>query len=360
MDYLKAIEDLLDMPTGQRAEAMRELTSHFDELYGELRASGMSPVEARIEAERRMGLASHIARSLNATHNSASWKSATIAVVPYAAFPAVCLLSQMGLHVVAKFAFAVLGTVLLLGAGHEFLKGRRPIWLSTWLAALFIISSIALPQAADPLLSKQDRSWVILTAAAWSLAAATIAASLRARRWRRFVMPLGLVCFTLSPYVFSHNTPLSILVVFGSIALLMYFARCVFEVHPYGDGSRASLFVLALITLTIVAPDVRKAGPGMLVYAVTGLLCAGAVVWFSITPRRIVKQRAIAICLMLLILGAVTAGSVSYHGSAHSHSLQTIIEDVMSTIGFVLLLTTYIGIPISREQAERNRLKFAR
>ena len=84
MDFLNQTENLLDMPLADKADVMRELTAHFDELCDELVASGMDAAEARTAAEQRMGTPSEIAAQMNAAHYTASWKSALLCVVPFA------------------------------------------------------------------------------------------------------------------------------------------------------------------------------------------------------------------------------------------------------------------------------------
>ena len=71
MDFLVRIEKLLDMSPAEKAEVMRELQAHFDELYDGFIELGVAPAEAQAEAESHMGSPSDIAARLNSASATA-------------------------------------------------------------------------------------------------------------------------------------------------------------------------------------------------------------------------------------------------------------------------------------------------
>lgn len=363
MDFLNRIERRLDMPVGEKADVMRELTAHFDELYDEFVASGMGPARAEAAAAERMGSPLNIAARLNAAHNSASWKSALLAAAPFAASAVVL---ACGSRLASLALAASLGAVLLTGCIRELARGRRPVWLATWMAGCFMVAWRLLPTLAAHFAPRAYLSCVELSSVVYSIAVLALAAAWRARRWRETVTPLAVVCLALGHIAFAPGQHSLIVpaVVFSTIALLMYFARCVFEVHPYGNGAQASLFVLAFVTLIYLGMGTRVRDHDhafLAVLAVAELLCAGAVIWFVRAPRRDLKRWAITVCLMLWMVGPL---GFSQFSRGHLANYPLVVSGLLLIISAFIntyLLAWYVAIPLWREgRAQRNRLTLAR
>jgi len=134
-EFLMEIDRRLDLPLDKRISVMRELVSHYHEIRDELVESGMELTQADEEAIRRLGSPSDIATRLNAAHNSASWKSALLAAMPFFAW-GICLLVQSDRA--RTLLEIVLGALLLCGSIRELVCRRRPIWLATWLGGAWI------------------------------------------------------------------------------------------------------------------------------------------------------------------------------------------------------------------------------
>ena len=114
---------------------MRELASHFAELKSELVESGMEASQAELEAEKRLGEPSDVAARLNATHNSASWKSALLCAVPFVCGSVSYLLMTLGVTPgLAWILYGVMLAAVTVVGIRELVLGRRPAWLVAWLA----------------------------------------------------------------------------------------------------------------------------------------------------------------------------------------------------------------------------------
>ena len=138
MDYLSEVERLLDMPSADKRQVMRELASHYQETRDKLVASGMDPAQAEQEAARQLGDPKETALRLNPVHCRSSWGSVILAVVPFLVVLAirrgglVALLTENELVQAGILILAGVYAVIVL---RELIAGRRPIWLATWLAA---------------------------------------------------------------------------------------------------------------------------------------------------------------------------------------------------------------------------------
>ena len=137
MDTLKRIEQMLDLPDGDKAQVVRELAAHYEEIRQELVASGMEPIEAQEQAEKRLGDPQAIASSMNAVHCIAPWRSALIAAAPFVVSGlAVAYHLLHGVWAQVMLGLILLsGAVIVAGAVRGFVRGGRPMWLPVWTAA---------------------------------------------------------------------------------------------------------------------------------------------------------------------------------------------------------------------------------
>lgn len=352
MDFLNRIENLLDMPPGQKAEVLRELTSHYWETCQELLASGMDPAAVRAEAAQRLGTPYEIAARLNAAHNSASWKSALLCVVPFAASAMYLATSAVRLASGVRFALLIaIGVVMLAASARELLRGRRPIWLATWLAAgLVCIPGLLYPLGGEKRLLV-GASAILLLVALVELACGLV------RRWLTLVTitsalaALSTACVLLDSRDDSVAWLPVMTMILTSVVLIVLFARLVFEAHPYGSGTRASLFLLTVFVLRFSAPT--NAGYAW-IDALPVVLCGLAIVWFARVPERASKARASFFALLTVAVWSQVA----------SLWRAPVTVQVLSAIIFALVIASICQLivtwPMRCEETERDRLTIAR
>ncbi len=351
MDYLKAIEDLLDMPAGRKADAMRELTSHFDELYDDLRASGMSPAEADAEAQCRMGRVSDIAASLNAAHNSASWKSTVIAVAPFGASALYLLASALRAPTGVMIGLAALiGIVMLFFSVRELIRDRRPIWLPTWLAqGLICIGTALSPLGA----STHEMEGQIACACLVIVAVAILFVACRAAgSLPKLVIFSGVIAtvFAVMATVTNHWIPVLGMGI-SALVLVMLIAFLVFKNHRYGGAAQASLFLLGLF---VIGPRESACAPEAWINLLILTATLPAVIWYIRMPDRPTKATAAYVALFTCALSKPVVGLTLETPNCRA------IGAIFSAALFALIAWLIVGWPMRREQAERNRLRFAR
>lgn len=250
MNYLKSVERLLDMSPAEKARVMAELEAHWVDLRDELIASGTNQMLAEQLAERRLGMPEDVAARLSAVHNSATWKSALLAAVPFLA-PLFLLISQpyIGIITPGVLLMLILFGVLLVGSVRELAHGRRTIWLASWLGASFSIAMylpgllrFAPPNPAFIKVAHSVMSIIptmCLVVGIWSN-----------RKWR--IPAIALLVFSLCPPLFitaaQGQSLIPMLFMFGAwIAqqmLVVMFAWQIFGRHPYGNAAQTSLFAI--------------------------------------------------------------------------------------------------------------------
>ena len=309
MSYLNEIEKRLDLPPATKQQVLRELASHFAELKAELVESGMEPPQAEREAEKRLGEPADVAARLNAAHNSASWKSALLCAVPFVASITCSALPWPQVRTPVAVAFTALFAAASI---RELIKGRRPVWLAPWLAGAMYFSAsqvFSVPIIVDnPPSFGASRAMFVLGGI---LAALSLVAAWRVHVWQRPVLMYSLIVVVIGAFAVIRSEAsvagsLGVVLMLGALAwypcvvvLLVYFTRCVLEMHPYGNAMQASLFLLAVLTL-----EVSGTTSGAVAPAAGELLCAGAIVWMVRAPLRRDKCKAMWAALFLWGLGS--------------------------------------------------------
>ncbi|MCX6343737.1 MAG: hypothetical protein NT018_01525 [Armatimonadetes bacterium] len=303
--FLTQIERRLDIPAAVKEQVLRELASHLAEIREELVEAGMNPVLAEFEAENRLGNPSDIAARLNATHSTASWKSALLCAVPYIGL---ALLSVIPSSLSAAFMI-ILGMIFTVASIREIVLNRRPVWLAPWLAGV-LTSCLLVLDINVPAIMKNDLITANISALIFSTLIAVFAliAAWHVGRWKLGTSIFCLMYFAaalVAAYQLHHSTlgtafSVSILVLTLSIvALIVYLSRCIFEVHPYGNAVQASTFLLVLFTVAGSA-EVSH-------FAVSQLLCACAIIWLARAQSRQHKCSAIYATLFIYSLASPVA-----------------------------------------------------
>lgn len=350
MDFLNEVENKLDLASAEKEPVMRELKSHYYDLRDELKASGMEASQAEQEAAKRMGDPADIAARLSATHNTATWKPAILCALPFvlsAIYLSISLSKKSSL--LFSILISIIGVVMTIGSLRELVRGRRPIWLSTWLAAA--ISIVLLPlkpvilYGTDHIVIDSTIIGIIV------LAVIVIILASRSKIWQWVSVLSGSLSLLITIYMLhiglpqniSPILPLSLVLLF--CIQLMLFARYIFELHSYGNGAKASLFLLALIVLKFQSSYGFVA---ITLSIITEIAISCLVIWFARSSRNLNKERAL---LDAVFVWALAAAITSIPGN--SSLIGWLISFTIDTIVYFGVISTLTLIPISA-QIKRN------
>ena len=270
MDFLSEVEKKLDLPPGEKAQVIRELKSHYEELKGELVASGMDADLAAQEASRKLGDPADVSSRLQAIHCRATWKTALLAAIPLAASAALRLsafpMSRAVLgehapksaiytyHTYVMIATLVFAMIFLAGSVRELVRNRRPMWLATW----FAVGINELVTAVRRL--EEFTAWVegeripqagVFPSFALLILLVGLLAMATFRRSTKWFFILG--GWTVLAEVIYRAVPWESIApgwfhAFAALVpapLVMAVALGLFARHPYGNTAQASLFLFA-------------------------------------------------------------------------------------------------------------------
>ena len=260
MHILKRIETMLDLPDAEKAEVMRELNSHYEEIRNELLASGMEPARAEEEAGKRLGDPAAVASRLSAVHCVAPWKSAFWAVVPF--LPAGFAIARHLLHGVWAQAMLVLlvlsGVLIMAGTVRGFRSGGRPVWLPIWTAASIsmVYGGINASFVACRGLACFRFLWAVLPVL-YAVLPAVVAIWLcwRLRGWRLVAVLIavcGIPLYILLPVVLYGALPITGMWPYSGflslviMAVWVMLALRVFALHRCGSAAQAALFLFGM------------------------------------------------------------------------------------------------------------------
>ena len=342
MSFFSEVERKLDLPSGKKAEVVRELASHYTDARDELLADGMDQQSAETEAELRLGSPLDVAARLSAVHNTASWKSALMTAAPFALSALLLALSTIWKgRLAAIVTIAALTMPAAALSIRELVKGRRPIFLATWLAvaltgAFGLIRALLPGEFYAPSVGVQLMMvWLGL------LLIVTSAAVWRIEPWRWIVISFGIL-YVLSILLTTSMHQSLYLVYLMTPLLFILLSRSVFELHPYGNATQASLFLLGMFTLhypgIVDTPHAAAAMPIVLGW----IVCALVVVWLARAPRQPLKYTG----LLLALLASSTGGAfAAYLLGRFSTAPQIAILLVMSAVT-LLVKSCVIFIPL--------------
>lgn len=293
MIYLDEVSKRLDLSQAEKEQVMRELGSHYVETRDELIEAGMAESEADIEAGKRLGEPGDVAARLNASHNTASWKSAVMCAVPFVIGAGSYMLMALGVG--SDAAWIACGSLLMALAffsTRQLSLGRYSIWLPAWMGASVCAACAIVFQSSWLLGSSLEVSTKAATAI---LVLLFVIASCRVNQWRKLAIGLGFVCFlnyfcTWGSLAGYWAGQLSFLV------LCVTAARATFELHRYGNPSQASLFLFSGIMLyPVLGPFISSYSwlshttADMIYMTAKSILYAVPVIWFIRSPSRLSK-----------------------------------------------------------------------
>ncbi|MBI2841794.1 MAG: hypothetical protein HYX78_00170 [Armatimonadetes bacterium] len=155
MDYLDRVERQLDLPPAEKEQVMLELRSHYEEIKEELVSSGMNQASAEEEAARRMGPPDEIAARMQKAHLVAGWKTTLLAIIPL--LLSLLLLTMMRsspkpMVIGGLIALISVSVLMLAISSFELRRGKRPVWVATWLAAGLVWPKAFAPH--DPIITR--------------------------------------------------------------------------------------------------------------------------------------------------------------------------------------------------------------
>ena len=280
MDFLTEVEKKLDLPPGEKAQVIRELKSHYEEVKSELAESGTDGLSADEEAARRLGNPQDIASRLQEVHSRATWKSAFLTALPFLGalvFVEEAWLARVVGFIPARVLLDCFAAMIVIGTWRELVRDRRPIWLPTWLAAA-ILTVHFITNRIDILALKTSVDAAVLTGfvlLVWRQAPS---------RW--LVLSVILFMLTVSalggvflPHNWTHvstavNVIRAFVVTITLLGLLFLWVAVVvktFSWHRYGDIAQAGLFSFGLSVLLGIFGPSPDLGTDMLV-ALGGLV----------------------------------------------------------------------------------------
>jgi hypothetical protein len=271
MDFLSEVERKLDLPPAEKAQVMRELRSHFEELRDEFAAVGMDAGTAEQEAAGRLGDPDDIASRMRAVHCRATWRTALLTALPYLnallwAIVVSVLRFQIRSHHVAHsqassigqativFLTLLFGVITLIGTLLAFKRRSRPMWLATWMpfaiGSLLSLPLLWMPQHVPTFELLQRLRW---HAPVHTLVMGAIAVYVfrRSPKWMGILAGLTIVDLGILGAVYSTVSLESHFANFTlprllQAPLVLAIALKVFGWHPYGSMTQASLFLFAI------------------------------------------------------------------------------------------------------------------
>ena len=364
MHFLTRVEKLLDIPPAEKALVMRELRSHYFEAKEELMASGMDSSAAEQEAERRLGEPEDVAARMGPVYNIASWKSALIGLIPY--FIAI-LAGQRIVHVklfganIMNYIVSILLGLIALGTIRELASGRRPIWLTSWLAA-----SIVAPTAVIMMFGGISAfKWIrIFHTAVPSI----ICLFLVCRSKSKWQIP-ALVCVMISILLtvislnrhFDSNNVSTLILILSSLfpmILQIFIALIIFMENRYSNAIQASLFLFATMTIHINNFDTFAQTPSYsYVTTLSILTCAGVWLLCVRSPLKPMKYFALAAGLIMRYVWAVVLSMIyiKYKGGNVEHGSYFISIMLSNLISFIIcFMVVFTPIIIERRRNKQN------
>ncbi len=366
MDFLGEIERKLDLPPAEKEEVVRELKSHYEELRTELVSSGMDAGRAEEEAARRLGDPRDIAARMGVVHCQATWKSAVLAALPFAAAAAIAAVCRAAVGPdatpslfpanLAVLVPASFGLLLISVSARELVLRRRPIWLATWLATACVMAG----EAHRAVLRVNPGYHQVLTA--WHssililvLGAATAWAFRKSPTWRGIYLGITLLGTGARLMVYgapSMDAILAIVYLLCAVSCLIGLALKVFAWHPYGNVAQSSLFLFVLSAPISLRYGPSHQGTGYVACAALMVILGGATVLVFARartwPRKLVALSA-GLSAMVMVYWRELAGFGERGWYAGGAWLDTGIAYSM------VLLVCVVLIPLLFDRFRRSR-----
>lgn len=329
------------------------MEAHYADVHGELVQCGMQECEIEECVRERLGTPEDIAARMNAVHNSASWTSALLAVLPFVASSAVRLFPQASTPRIG-FVAALLAVTASFSI-RELLLGRRPVWLSAWLAACGLCA-ISLIQYA--VASLYDTSWAGLAASALVVSFVTLVVVWRLRPWRKIVLGISAVAVPSGMHLAltwpsdSANFFAVLGAYLATVAMLVIFAVASLEKHAYGNAFRASLFLLSVFVLRYPLMSTTAAS------AVLPLILVIPIVWAVRNPRFESKNLGLRAAVLLHSL-MWALGTDEFPGLAIGKLLGWSLGLAFTSLMYYTFLAWPIMWPMGVDQRRREEQRRA-
>ncbi|MBN2239408.1 MAG: hypothetical protein JW712_06520 [Dehalococcoidales bacterium] len=131
--YINDIRDNLRLDTTEEAEVIRELQTHIEDEYQEMREAGLSEEEAVKSCIRFFGSAKVIARLIYETHSQGTWRESLLASLPHLLFAVLFTLNWWRGVGWVVIALSVVAAMTLYGW-----RRGKPVWLFPWRGYIFL------------------------------------------------------------------------------------------------------------------------------------------------------------------------------------------------------------------------------
>ena len=364
MHFLTRVEKLMDIPPAEKALVMRELRSHYFETKEELMASGMGALAAEQEAERRLGEPEDVAARMGPVYNIASWKSALIGLIPYfigiVASMRILQVRFFGADIIKYIVLILLG-LIALGTIRESASGRRPIWLTSWLAASIVAPTVLIMMFAGAAVN----GWITIVYVAVPSIICLLFAIRSQSKWRTPALVcviISILCIIIRlsiPLPYSNNVSVIMSILTGLLPIILpiFIALIVFMENSYSNAIQASLFLFAIFTYHIYSFNMF-AMPTSYLYSciLSNLIFAGAWLLCVRTPLKQMKYFAMIAGLIMTYMWLVVR-SIIYRMSAGIVIDHTMIASVaLSFLPGILIsfLVVFTPIIIERRRNKQN------
>ncbi len=126
--YLEEVKGDLRLDPEVEQEVLRELESHIEDRFEELREAGLSEEEAASNCLGLLGSARIVARKLYEAHSQGTWKQTILAATPHLLFALLFALNWW--H---DIGWLLITLILVSGMALYGWRHSKPLWLFPWL-----------------------------------------------------------------------------------------------------------------------------------------------------------------------------------------------------------------------------------
>ena len=126
--YFQKIRENLRLGSIEEKEILRELETHVEERFQEMKDEGLSEEESLKKSLNLLGSAREVARQYYEVHSQGNWRQALLAGMPHLFFTAVFVLNWLNSLAWLPVLMIVIGVIAVYGYTHG-----KPTWLFPWL-----------------------------------------------------------------------------------------------------------------------------------------------------------------------------------------------------------------------------------
>ena len=244
---------------------------------------------------------------------------------------------------------------MLSASARELVRGRRPLWATTWLAAgLLCIPGVLYSSGGSMPSFGRHESCSLCSSCPGSAGSEPWVTTRRLLKTVLITCAVAALSATFLVLAMGRTADLivgvyaisAMIMIVSMFVLLAVLARLVFDAQTYRSGLQAVLFLLGIFVLRLGDPA-RSTDAWNQVLAVC--LCGLAVMWFTRAPRRGAKALACYFALFVSVLASLSTG-ITFGA----------IVFAAFTAGVYQAIVCSPLLPAMREEAELNRLRIAR